>query len=88
MASGVSGPDGSGSGQVPEEVQTGMSKMYSSKNAPGFAHFVHHFWPDASEQVVSGVEQGCMQMLSNTINEMKTQHQKVQDEIKKRIDEG
>lgn len=92
MASGVPGPDDPNqppsTEQRPEQLQTGMSKMYTSAKAPGFQKMLEHWFPgQVTPQIVVAFEQGVMQMLSNSINEAKQQHQKVQDQIKERIEE-
>ena len=91
MVGSVEGPSG---GQDPtqssedlQQVQTGMSKMYTSQSAPGFAKMLQTWYPDCSEQEVSAFEQNVMQMIQNSMNESKTQHEKVQQEIKERINE-
>ncbi len=89
MASGVSGPDGSDPTQEPKQLQTGMTKMYSAAKAPGFSQMLEHWFPgQVTQEMVTSFEQGVMQMISNSLNEAKTQHKVVQDEIKRRIDEG
>ncbi|MCP5505592.1 MAG: hypothetical protein H7A38_01760 [Chlamydiales bacterium] len=93
MASGVPGPDESSqppsTKQEPKQIQTGMSKMYTSSKAPGFQQMLEYWFPgQVTPEMVSSFEQGVMQMISNSINEAKQQHTKVQEEIKKRIDEG
>ena len=89
MASGVSGPDEKDPTQQPQQVQTGMTKMYTSEKAPGFAQMLEHWFPGAvTPQMVTSFEQGVMQMISNSIKESKAQHKRVEDEIKRRIDEG
>ncbi len=89
MTSGVSGPDGSDPNQTPKIPETGMGKMYTAKKAPGFAQMLNHWFPgQVTPKMITAFEQGVMQMISNSINESKTQHQKVQDEIEQRIEEG
>lgn len=90
MASGIPGPDGADpaqSGKQPKEVQTGMTKMYTASKAPGFAQMLEHWFPgQVTPKMVTAFEQGVMQMISNSINESKTQHEKVQKIIKERIE--
>ncbi|QVL58084.1 MAG: hypothetical protein KFB93_03115 [Simkaniaceae bacterium] len=91
MASGVPGPDGPDPTQSsePKELQTGMTKMYTAQKAPGFAQMLNHWFPgQVTPKMVAAFEQGVMQMISNSINESKAQHTKVQQKIKERIDEG
>ena len=92
MASGIPGPDGSDptqAGNAPKQVQTGMTKMYTAEKAPGFAQMLEHWFPgQVTPQMVTAFEQGVMQMISNSINEAKAQHKKVQEEIQRRIKEG
>lgn len=93
MASGVPGPDEPNqppsTEQEPKQFQTGMSKMYTSAKAPGFQQMLEHWFPgQVTPEMVTSFEQGVMQMISNSINESKHQHTKVEQEIKKRIDEG
>ena len=91
MTSGISGPeegDPTQSNQEPQQVQTGMAKMYTAAKAPGFAAMLEHWFPgQVTAQMVTSFEQGAMQMVSNSINEAKAQHKKVQAEIEKRIKE-
>lgn len=92
MTSGIPGPDGADqtqSGKEPKQVQTGMTKMYTAAKAPGFAEMLEHWFPgQVTPKMVTAFEQGVMQMISNSINEAKAQHKKVQEEIQKRIKEG
>lgn len=91
MASGIPGPDGSDPTQSnkPKELQTGMTKMYTAKKAPGFAQMLEHWYPgQVTSQMVKSFEQGVMQMISNSINKSKSQHKKVQQLIKERIERG
>ena len=92
MVSGVQGPDGSDpaqSGDMPKEIQTGMSKMYTAQKAPGFAKWLEHwFGGNVTPEMVSAFEQNMMQMINNSLNQAKAQHAKVERRIKERIDEG
>lgn len=91
----VGGVEGTGGGQDPtqssgdpQQVQTGMSKMYTSQSAPGFAQMLQYWYPDCSEEEVSAFEQNVMQMIQNSMNQSKSEHEKVQQKIKERINEG
>ncbi|MEM8727365.1 MAG: hypothetical protein AAGE99_01430 [Chlamydiota bacterium] len=92
MASGIPGPDGiepTQGGNQPEQIQTGMTKMYSAEKAPGFAQMLELWFPGkVTPQMVTNFEKGVMQMISNSIKEAKAQHAKVQEEIRKRIQEN
>ncbi|MCB1073152.1 MAG: hypothetical protein H7A41_00900 [Chlamydiales bacterium] len=92
MASGVPGPDGSDptqAGNEPQQVQTGMTKMYTAQKAPGFEQMLEFWFPgQVTPQMVASFEQGVMQMISNSLKESQQMHQKVQEEIQRRIKEG
>ncbi|MDJ0652336.1 MAG: hypothetical protein QNJ27_04960 [Simkaniaceae bacterium] len=92
MVSGISGPDEADSTQAenaPKQVQTKMMDMYTPDKAPGFATMLEYWFPgEVTSQMVMGFEQGVMQMISNSINEAKAQHKKVQEEVQRRIKEG
>ena len=93
MARGVPGPDESNqpqsTNQQPEQIQTGMNKMYTEQKAPGFQKMLEYWFPgQVTPQMVTAFEQGVMQMISNSINQSKQQHERVQQIVKQRIDEG
>lgn len=92
MASGVSGPSGSDPSQPIEDIstpQTGIGKTYTANKAPGFKKWLEIWFPgQVTDKMVSEFEQGMMQMIQNSMNRDKQQHQKVQQQIKERIDEG
>ena len=93
MLSGVQGPnDGSDptqSGDAPEQYQTGMSAMYTGSKAPGFQKWMSQwFGANVTPEMVSAFEQNMMQMIQTSMKQSQAQHEKVQQEIKKRIDEG
>lgn len=93
MANSVPGPDenspSQSTGQQPQQVQTGMSKMYTGAKAPGFQSMLEHWFPgQVTPQMVTAFEEGMMQMISNSINEAKQQEQQVEQQVKQRIDEG
>ena len=71
-------------------VSNNTNRPYRCKiKAPGFAQMLEHWFPgQVTPQMVTAFEQGVMQMISNSINEAKAQHKKVQEEIQKRINEG
>lgn len=90
MASGVSGPGGSDptSGSPSEDIpqlQTGMSY----KASPGFKKWLENWFPgQVTDQMVTAFENNMMQMIQNSMNQSKAQHEKVQQQIKQRIKEG
>lgn|GEM_PF-3295065 len=91
--SGVQGPsDGSDPTQstdAPQQFQTGMSKMYTGSKAPGFQKWMSQwFGGNVTPEMVSAFEQNMMQMIQTSMKQSQAQHKKVQQEIKKRIDEG
>lgn len=92
MVSGVQGPDGSDptqSGEMPKQVETGMSKMYTAEKAPEFAQWLSTwFGGSVTPEMVTAFEQNMMQMIQTSMKQSEAQHEKVQREIKKRIDEG
>ena len=91
MVGSVQGPgDGSSqSSDIPKQVQTGVGKAYTPAKAPEFAKWmVQFFGPQVTPQMVSAFEQNMMQMIQNSINQAKAQHEKVQQKIKARIKEG
>lgn len=89
--SSVEGPDGSDpteSGGMPNQIQTGMSKMYTSEKAPGFKEWMTlWFGPSVTPEMVTAFEQNMMQMIQTSMQQSQKQHEKVQQEIKKRIEE-
>lgn len=92
MASGISRPDGNdpaqGKNNEPQPIQTGMTKMYTAAKAPGVARMLEHWFPgEVTPQMIQSFLQGMMKMINNSLNEAKVQHEKVQEEIKKRIEE-
>lgn len=93
MPKSVQGPGGGQGpiqppGGVPEQAKTGIEKSYTAAKAPGFAKMLEYWFPGTvTPKMVSAFEQGVMQMIQNSLNEAKRQHKKVQEEIKKRIDE-
>ena len=93
MVSGISGPSGSDpSQQSPEEtsqIQTGIGKTYTANKAPGFKKWLEIWFPgQVTDQMVSSFEQGMMQMIQNSIKRSKDQHERLQQQIKERINEG
>ncbi|MCB1109419.1 MAG: hypothetical protein KDK64_00410 [Chlamydiia bacterium] len=91
MVGGVQGPDGNDptqSGDMPQQIQTGMSKMYTPDKAPGFEKWMEQwFGAGVTPQMVSAFEQNMMQMINNSLSQAKAQHEKVQRKIKERIEE-
>jgi hypothetical protein len=89
MASGIPSSNGPNHIQQPDlqtQVQTNM--VYGTET-PGFTQILEHWFPgQVTPQMVIAFEQGMMQMISNSINRSKAQHEKVQQEIQKRIKEG
>lgn len=93
MANGVPGPDEPNqppsTEQEPKQIQTGMSKMYTASKAPGFQQMLEHWFPgQVTPQMVTAFEQNVMKMISNSIKMSKQQHERVQEEIKRLIEEG
>lgn len=91
--SGVQGPnDGNNptqsGGDAPQQIQTGMSKMYTGAKAPGFQKWMTQwFGADVTPGMISAFEQNMMQMIQNSMKQSQAQHEKVQQRIKERIDE-
>lgn len=92
MVSGIKGPgenDPSQSGQIPKQIETGMSKMFTAEKAPEFAEWLSTwFGGSVTPEMVTAFEQNMMQMIQTSMKESQAQHEKVQREIKSRIDEG
>ena len=76
-------------GESPDQMHTGLSKVYTSKKAPEFQKWLqHYFGPHVTPQMVARFEQNMMQTVQNSLKHAKEQHEKVQREIKRRIEEG
>lgn len=61
----------------------------SYKASPGFKKWLEAWFPgQVTDQMVTAFENNMMQMIQNSMNQSKAQHEKLQQKIKERIDNG
>lgn len=91
MASGVPGPDEGKTPELPKEKkqpETEMEKFYSPSRAPGFKQMLEHWWPgEVTPKMVTAFEEGMMKMISNSIRESKRETKRIEEIVKRRLEE-
>ena len=92
MVGSVTGPSDSDKPTPKDELhqeQTGVGKTYTASKAPGFKKWLEIWFPGhVTDEMVNAFEQNMMQMIQNSMRESKAQQAKVEQKIKKRIDES